>query len=208
MPFLDWVYLDNSVRAWLIAAAVALFVYVGTDVLRRLLIRQITALSARTDNYADDLIADTLRRTKTYFLLFVSLYAASRVLYLSDSLGTALRFVGVIVVVAQAAPGHVGVPDMVLERVGTIQDGGDPPLCPTGSPVEEFLLRDQGDLAVGGQAQGRSHSSQPGADDQEVVCHLEWVLVGIRGVKNPTGSGTICRSSRLSTVLPKCAPKE
>jgi small-conductance mechanosensitive channel len=103
VPFLDWVYLDNSVRAWLIAAAVALIVYVGTDVLRRLLIRQITALSARTDNYADDLIADTLRRTKTYFLLFISLYAASRVLYLSDSLGTALRFVGVIVVVAQTA---------------------------------------------------------------------------------------------------------
>lgn len=103
MPFLDWVYLDNSVRAWLIAAAVALIVYVGTDVLRRLLIRQITALSTRTDNYADDLIADTLRRTKTYFLLFISLYAASRVLYLSDSLGTALRFIGVIVVVAQTA---------------------------------------------------------------------------------------------------------
>ena len=103
MPFLDWVYLDNSIRAWLIAAAVALIVYVGTDVLRRLLIRQITALSARTDNYADDLIADTLRRTKTYFLLFISLYAASRVLYLSDSLGTALRFIGVIVVVAQTA---------------------------------------------------------------------------------------------------------
>ena len=103
MPFMDWVYLDNSVRAWLIAAAVALIVYVGTDVLRRLLIRQITALSTRTDNYADDLIADTLRRTKTYFLLFISLYAASRVLYLSDSLGTALRFVGVIVVVAQTA---------------------------------------------------------------------------------------------------------
>ncbi|HSK20027.1 MAG TPA: mechanosensitive ion channel family protein [Longimicrobiales bacterium] len=100
---MDWVYLDNSVRAWLIAAAVALIVYVGTDVLRRLLIRQITALSTRTDNYADDLIADTLRRTKTYFLLFISLYAASRVLYLSDSLGTALRFVGVIVVVAQTA---------------------------------------------------------------------------------------------------------
>ncbi|HSJ30205.1 MAG TPA: mechanosensitive ion channel family protein [Longimicrobiales bacterium] len=103
MPFLDWTYLDNSVRSWLIAAGVALIVYAGTDVLRRLLIRQITALSTRTDNYADDLIADTLRRTKTYFLLFISLYAASRVLYLSDSLGTALRFVGVIVVVAQTA---------------------------------------------------------------------------------------------------------
>ena len=116
MPFLDWVYLDNSVRAWLIAVAVALIVYVGTDVLRRLLIRQITALSARTDNYADDLIADTLRRTRTYFLLFISLYAASRVLYLSDSLGTALRFVGVIVVVAQTAVWGTVVINTLVQR--------------------------------------------------------------------------------------------
>ena len=47
--------------------------------------------------------ADALRRTRTFFLLFVSLYAASRVLVLSDSAETALRFIGVIVVTVQAA---------------------------------------------------------------------------------------------------------
>jgi small-conductance mechanosensitive channel len=103
VSFLDWTYLNNDVRTWLIAAAVALIVYSGISILRRLVVRQVTALSRRTSNTADDLIADTLRRTTTYFLLFVSLYAASRVLTLTPSTDTALRFVGVIVIVSQVA---------------------------------------------------------------------------------------------------------
>lgn len=103
MPFLDWVYLGNEVRTWLLAGAVAIIVYAGTSLLRRLVVRQVTALSHRTSNVADDLVADTVRRTRTYFLLFVSLYAASRILVLSDSADTALRFIGVIVVVSQVA---------------------------------------------------------------------------------------------------------
>lgn len=103
MPFLDWIYLNNEVRTWLLAGAVAIVVYTGMTVLRRLVVRQVTALSRRTSNVADDLVADTLRRTTTYFLLFVSLYAASRILVLSDSADTALRFTGVIVVVSQVA---------------------------------------------------------------------------------------------------------
>jgi small-conductance mechanosensitive channel len=103
VTFLDWIYLDNSVRAWLLAVAVAIIVYAGANVVRRLIIRQITALSSRTANRADDLIADTLRRTRTFFLLFISVYAASRVLELSATLHTALHVIGVIVVVTQAA---------------------------------------------------------------------------------------------------------
>lgn len=103
MTFLDAMYLDNSVRAWLLATAVAVVVYTGSSMIRRLVIRQVTALSERTATQADDLLADALRRTRTFFLLFISLYAASRVLVLSDSMETALRFVGVVVVVAQVA---------------------------------------------------------------------------------------------------------
>lgn len=116
MTFLEWIYLGNSIRDWLLAAAVAMIVYVGAGIVRRLVIRQITALSSRTVNEADDLIADTLRRTKTYFLLFISLYAASRVLDLSDSMETALRFIGVIVVVAQVAVWGTVVINSVVQR--------------------------------------------------------------------------------------------
>jgi small-conductance mechanosensitive channel len=103
VTFLDWIYLNNSIRAWLLAGAVAVIVHAGATLLRRLLIRQISALAGRTATQADDLLADALRRTKTYFVLFISIYAASRVLTLSDSVETALRFIGVIVIVSQLA---------------------------------------------------------------------------------------------------------
>jgi small-conductance mechanosensitive channel len=116
VTFLDIVYLNNSIRDWLIAAAVAIIVYAGANIIRRLVIRQISALSSRTQNEADDLVADTLRRTKTYFLLFVSLYAASRVLELTEPMETALRFVGVIVVVAQLAVWGTVVINTLVQR--------------------------------------------------------------------------------------------
>ncbi|HEX6134309.1 MAG TPA: mechanosensitive ion channel family protein [Longimicrobiales bacterium] len=116
MTFPDWTYLNNSVRAWVLATAVAIVVYVGANLVRRLVIRQLTALSARTRNEADDMVADTLRRTRTFFILFVSLYAASRVLVLSDSAETALRFAGVMVVVAQAAIWGTVVINALIQR--------------------------------------------------------------------------------------------
>ena len=116
VAFLDWIYLDNSVRSWLLAAAVAVAVYAGASVLRRLVVRQVTSLSKRTSTGADDLIAETLRRTRTFFLLFVSLYAASRVLILSDSTETALRFIGVVVVVAQVAVWGTVVINALIKR--------------------------------------------------------------------------------------------
>lgn len=103
MTLPDWTFLDNSLRAWLLAALVAVAIYAGANLLRRLVIRNLTALSHRTANEADDLFADALRRTKTFFLLFISLYAASRVLVLSESAATALRFIGVIIVTVQAS---------------------------------------------------------------------------------------------------------
>ena len=103
MQHLDTLYLGNPLRSWLLAAAVAVIAYIGLNLLRRLLVRQITALSGRTSNRADDLVADTLSRTKAFFLLFVSLYAGTRVLALGESTETALRFIGVVVVVTQLA---------------------------------------------------------------------------------------------------------
>jgi small-conductance mechanosensitive channel len=116
VTFLEMTYLNNTVRAWLLAALVAVVVYVGVSILRRLVIRQITALSSRTENQIDDLVADTLRRTRTYFLLFVSFYAASRVLVLSPDTASALRFIGVVIVVAQVATWGTVVINTVIQR--------------------------------------------------------------------------------------------
>jgi hypothetical protein len=48
------------------------------------------------------------------------------------------------IVMAQARPGHVGVPDVVVDRIGPVQDRGDPPLGPAGGPHEKLVLGHQG----------------------------------------------------------------
>lgn len=99
----DTIFLENTLRTWLLAAAVAITVYAGLYALRTLVIRNIVGLAKRTANAVDDIVADALRRTKFFFLLFVSLYAGSRILVLPETAETALRFIGVIVVSLQAA---------------------------------------------------------------------------------------------------------
>lgn len=99
----DYTLLDNSLRTWLIAAAVAVTVYAVLFALRLLVLRNLTAVAARTSNELDDIVAQALRNTRFFFLLFVSLYAGARVLVLPAPAATALRMVGVVVVFLQAA---------------------------------------------------------------------------------------------------------
>jgi small-conductance mechanosensitive channel len=101
--FLNHEILGNMARSWLLAVLTAAAVYVGLLVVRRLLLRNLGALARRTANEIDDLLQRVLEHTKVFFLLFVSLYAGSRVLYLPSDLAQALRFIGVIIVVVQAA---------------------------------------------------------------------------------------------------------
>jgi len=77
------------------------------------------------------------------------------------------------VVVAEAGPGDMGVPDVVLEGIGLVQDRGDAALGPAGGPVQQLVLGHQGDLLGLGEVQGGGHAGEAGADDQYVVCQVE-----------------------------------
>jgi small-conductance mechanosensitive channel len=103
MTFLDWTLYDNAVRTWLWAALVAAVTYVGLRILKALVVRHFSRLVRRTRTDVDDIASDVLRNTRLFFLLFVSLYAGSRVLVLGESAENAVRIVVVVVTVVQAA---------------------------------------------------------------------------------------------------------
>lgn len=103
MTFLDWTLYDNEVRTWLWAALVASVTYVGLRILKGLVVRHFSRLVRRTRTDVDDIASDVLRNTRLFFLLFVSLYAGSRVLVLGESAENAVRIVVVVVTVLQAA---------------------------------------------------------------------------------------------------------
>lgn len=76
-------FLGNTLLAWLIAAAVFVTVFVVLKVLRRILLGRFSRLAERTATSIDDLAADLLRHTHGWFLLLVSLGAASAALTLT-----------------------------------------------------------------------------------------------------------------------------
>jgi small-conductance mechanosensitive channel len=80
------VYLGNSARAWLIAAAIAGGVYVTLVIIRRLLVTRLGVLAARTDNDFDDGLVDLVTHTKSFFFIAVSLGAAIRGLWIHPRL--------------------------------------------------------------------------------------------------------------------------
>lgn len=116
MEFLDYILLDNTVRAWLTAAAVGLIVFGVLTILKRLVIRYLTRLAEHTRTDYDDIAASVLARTKVFFIGFVSLYAGSRALQLAPGAEYGLKVVAVAIVFFQLALWGNAIIDSVVRR--------------------------------------------------------------------------------------------
>ena len=103
MAFLDLVYYGNSVQTWLIALALSLVVFLGLELAKNLVSRQLAALVQRTDNDWDNQLEKLLARTRIWFLLVLSIYAGSQVLSLSPAARDLLEKVTVFVLLIQVA---------------------------------------------------------------------------------------------------------
>lgn len=103
MNFLEGIYYGNTVRSWLFALLVMATVMVILRILTRVILRRLSAFAERTKTDLDDLVADLLGRTKFFFLLILSLYAATLVLTLPPVATRVIRTVAVIALLIQAA---------------------------------------------------------------------------------------------------------
>jgi len=82
MSYFDQIYLGNALKEWIIAAAVAVVVYIILKVAQKIILRRVVAFSGRTDNKFDDAFAELLKQTRFFFLALISVYAASHVITL------------------------------------------------------------------------------------------------------------------------------
>src|SRR5438067_504871 len=87
---------------WLFAVATLGSVYLGLAVVRRVLVRRLGSLAARTATHWDDLAVEIVRRTRPYFILLIAVHAATRVVPPTAQLARVLQAVTVIVVLIQA----------------------------------------------------------------------------------------------------------
>jgi small-conductance mechanosensitive channel len=100
---LNFTFYGNTVRVWLVALAVFGAVGLVLFVARSLVARRLAAIAARTATAVDDVVVDLLRRTRYYFIVAVSVAAASLVLTLPQNARDGVRTVAVFALLLQIA---------------------------------------------------------------------------------------------------------
>ena len=90
-------------------------VYVVLSLGRRLAVRRLGAMAARSQTRVDDLGVDLIGRTRQYFLIAVAVYAAARILVLPDHARSALQLLFVAAVLLQAGRWGTGLIAFAVE---------------------------------------------------------------------------------------------
>ena len=93
---LEWSFYGSTVSAWAVAAAVLSLVLAGLLLARRVLVGQLRALAARTNNGFTAIATAAVASTRVWFLLLLSIRAASLTLPLPER---GVKLLEVIVIV-------------------------------------------------------------------------------------------------------------
>lgn len=91
----QWTFLGNSVRAWLVAVAIAAALTVAAKVVVFVVIRRLRKLAERTSTRVDDLILEVLEGTRLPLLSVLALYAGVAGLELPAKIGAWLGTIAV-----------------------------------------------------------------------------------------------------------------
>jgi small-conductance mechanosensitive channel len=84
---------DVAIRSALAAAIIFVAAVVFLFTLRRVVVSRLATVARRTETEVDDLLVDLVRRTRAYFLVALSLAAASRALTIPDAAQDAIRLI-------------------------------------------------------------------------------------------------------------------
>jgi small-conductance mechanosensitive channel len=98
---LETTYGGNSVRAYLVAAAITVGIVLAVRITVYLIVKRLAALAARTETSLDDTLIKVLGATRSWLALVVAIDAGSQLLVLPGQLGPRLRVLAVIAVLLQ-----------------------------------------------------------------------------------------------------------
>jgi small-conductance mechanosensitive channel len=137
---LEYEFLGNPLSKWLIGLGIAVGCFILLKLLRRIIVRRLSKLSASTETSVDDLVSEILSGTKTFFLVAVSLSIGARALERTDAVNDtigALTMVAILLQVGIWISRGVGFLLMRSLRRG----GGDSTAASTMLTPLMFLLR-------------------------------------------------------------------
>lgn len=95
-------FLGNEVRAWLIAAGIALLSFVVLRVLTRWSAKRLGDFAGTTRGYWDDVIASGLAATRSWLVVLMAAFLGSTALTTSDTVGQILQSVAAVALLLQA----------------------------------------------------------------------------------------------------------
>ena len=124
LDLLDKRILGASVTRWLLALAVLFGVYLVLSVLQRWMQHRVSKFAARTATTWDDLAVEIISRTRWYFLLVLSVTAATRLIQ-PDKIALWLRGALVVASLLQAGVWGNGIITFFAERYTRLKTGGD-----------------------------------------------------------------------------------
>ena len=125
-PSTDWTVLGNDPARWGLALLVFVLSALAARAALRVAILRIESLAQRTHNNIDDLLARSLRQTKTLFLLLVAFWLGSEVLTLTDSLDYGIERLLVVAALVQTAFWGTAVVGALIQRYHLRQLEVDP----------------------------------------------------------------------------------
>lgn len=91
LEFMNQTVLGNSLMQWSLATAMLLLGFILLRLVKRVATNRLAALASKTDTQWDDIIVGAIDKTKTLFLLVVSIFLASMFLQLPDRAHSILR---------------------------------------------------------------------------------------------------------------------
>ena len=124
---LDNIYLDNTLRSWLIALVIVVVLTSLLMLIKGLVVRKLKKFAQRTATDVDDLIADLLDRTRVYFFAAVSVYAASQILHKTAGVQDLLRIFIVLTFLFQSGIWGNGLIAFGIKRTSKSQGGDGAP---------------------------------------------------------------------------------
>ncbi|HET9983138.1 MAG TPA: mechanosensitive ion channel family protein [Longimicrobiales bacterium] len=113
---MDLLFYGSSLRDWAAAAASAAALYLVLVGARRVLASRLARFAERTTNHVDDLAVEVVRRTRTFFLGAVAVYAGATWLALPPAPERILKAAVILAAVLQAAIWGNGVIAHVVQR--------------------------------------------------------------------------------------------
>ncbi len=138
--FLQRTLLDNTIESWIVAAGIALGVFLALKLTVRWLHRRVAAVVSQTTSRVDDVLAEVFGRTKLFFLLAVAAYLGARSLQLSEGLWVTFTRVILLIGLIQAGIWAGALVHSLLEVYRREQLADDPAAATTVGAMT-FLLR-------------------------------------------------------------------